>query len=76
MSKEKLEYKKITAVDIFNYIEKNAPDDKEWFKSIAFDENGKYQHLIAKRAFAEKYMPEIIPVAQEKTPASDIFKDW
>lgn len=74
---EKFDYKKITAQDIFDYISENAPEDKKWFKSVAYDENGKYQHLVAKKAFAERYMPEIIPVAKEKkTNASDLFKDW
>ena len=33
--------------------------------------------LAAKYAFANRYMPEIIPVAQEKKPkASSILADW
>ena len=74
---EKVDFKKITAQYMKEYIEKNAPEDKAWFKSIAFDSNNKYQHLIAKRKFAEKYMPEIIPIAKPKEPKkSEMFKDW
>lgn len=76
MAKEVWDYKKITLDDMKNYIEKHAPKDKAWFKSIALNEEGKYQHLKAKRAFAEKYMPEIIPVAKTKKPAADFLKDW
>lgn len=70
-------FKKITAEDMKEYIDKNAPADKAWFKSVAFDENGKYQHLIAVRAFCDRYMPDIVPKAKEKkAPASDIFANW
>lgn len=31
----KYDYKKITLEDMKNYIEQNAPQDKEWFKSVA-----------------------------------------
>lgn len=72
-------FKQIKLQDMVDYIEANdnKPATKKWFKSVAYDENGKYQHLIAVRAFCERYCPEIIPVAKEKkVKASDILKDW
>lgn len=69
-------FKKITAKDIKDYIETNYPQDKAWFKDVAFT-NGKYNHLKAVRAFCEKYAPDLIPVAKEKAPkASDMFANW
>ena len=32
--------------------------------------------LKAKRAFCERYMPELIPTAKDTTKASDLLKDW
>lgn len=73
----KINYKKIGFDYMVDYIKANAPEDKAWFKSIAFDETGKYQHLIAKKEFCQRYMPEIIPVAKPKAPKkSDAIKDW
>lgn len=71
-------FKKIKLDDMMKYIEENGnKKDKDWFKSIAFDENGKYQHLIAVRAFCDKYMPEIIPVAkQPKEKVSKRLENW
>lgn len=71
------DFKKITLDDMMDYITTNAPKDKAWFKSVAIDASGKYQHLIAVRAFCAKYMPEIIPVAKEKVPnKSDKLANW
>ena len=58
------------------YIEKNAPKDKEWFKSVAIDSKGKYQHLLAKRAFCEKYMPDKIPQRKVRVNKSDALSNW
>lgn len=69
-------YKQITLEDMMKYIETNAPKDKEWFKSIALSEEGKYLHLTAKKAFCEKYMPEIIPQKKETTKKSDLLLNW
>lgn len=69
-------YRKISFEDMVEYIETNAPKDKKWFKSVAIDSKGKYQHLVAVRAFCERYMPEIIPVKTSKTNKSDILKNW
>lgn len=79
MEEKVWEFKKIKLADMIEYIEANAPADKAWFKSVAFDEKGKYQHLIAVRAFCAKYMPEIIPVAKVKVVPVDAKKklaDW
>ena len=68
-------FKKISLDDMITYIEENAPNDKAWFKSIAFDENGKYQHLVAVRKFCEKYMPGVIPTPKKKN-AKDKLAKW
>ena len=49
---KKYDYKKLTFEEMKAYIETNAAADKEWFKSVAIDEKGVYQHLKAKKAFA------------------------
>lgn len=82
-------YKTLTFEEMKEYIEKNAPQDKAWFKGVAFgnrvikdnDGNAKktinvYSHLKAKKAFCERYMPEIVPVAKEKTSVTKILEDW
>lgn len=84
MQMEKFDYKTIKLEDMVAYMKKNAPQDKEWFLSIAYEqvetEDGMkniYSHLKAKRAFCERYMPEIIPVAKPKQPkASEILENW
>ncbi len=73
----KWEFKKITLEMMMDYIETNAPEDKEWFKSVAIDKNGNYQHLIAVRAFCNRYMKDIIPEKKEKAPnKSEKLKNW
>ena len=83
--KEVFEYNTITLEDMVDYISTEAPEDKSWFKKSAFvtreTKEGKkvpvYNHLKAKRAFCQKYMPDIIPVAKPKTPKkSDILANW
>ena len=69
-------YKQITFEDMITYIETNAPQDKEWFKSIALNEEGKYMHLQTKKAFCLKYMPEIVPVGKVKTSKAEFLKNW
>lgn len=69
-------YNEMTLDFMKEYIEKNAPADKEWFKSVAIDSKGKYQHLVAKRAFCEKYMPDKLPKRQAKANKSDSLKNW
>ncbi len=84
------DYKKITLDEMVNFIAKNAPDDKAWFKSMAFDkvkkmnDNAeevivdKYNHLKANRAFCLRYAPELVPVSKKpvKPTAKEILKDW
>lgn len=69
------EYKKITLDNMMDYIEKEHPEDKAWFKSIAL-KDGKYQHLHAVREFCEKYMPDIIPEHKEVLTGADKLNRW
>ena len=70
-------YKKITLNDMMKYIQENAPADKDWFKKVALDEEGNYQHLIAVREFCGRYMPELLPVAKPKPiSGKQKLKDW
>ena len=68
-------YKKIKLEDMIAYIEKKAPKDKEWFKSVAMV-NGKYSHLKAVKAFAERYFPDIIPTKKETVKKLDVLNNW
>lgn len=73
---KKLNYETMKFEDMKAYIEENAPNDKEWFKSVAIVK-GSYSHFKARKAFCEKYMPEIIPVAKAKEPTkADILANW
>jgi hypothetical protein len=84
MQMEKFDYKSIILEEMVAYIKKNAPQDKDWFLNEAYvyktTKDGRkkvYNHLKAKRAFCERYMPEIIPVAKAKAPkASEILENW
>ena len=38
---EKVDFKKITLEFMKQYIEENAPEDKAWFKEVAFEERKK-----------------------------------
>ena len=75
-------FKKITLEEMMDFIAANYPNDKEWFKKVAFqDKDGndveKYNHLNAVRQFCRKYAPELLPKAQEKKPpVSERFKNW
>ena len=69
-------YKKIKLEDMMDYIEANAPQDKAWFKSICFDENGRYvSHLKIIKIFCEKYMPNLL-VHSKKVKAKDRLANW
>ena len=64
-------FKKITFDEMCDFIEKHHPEDKAWFKKVAFeDKEGnkveKYNHLNAVRKFCDKYNPSLIPQAKEK----------
>lgn len=78
-------YKTLSLEQMVEYIEKNAPQDKAWFKSQAFktyitkdsEEKSKYSHLEARKAFCERYMPEIIPVAKKREPKKSLLlENW
>ena len=87
---EKFDYDTITFEQMKEYIEKNAPKDKAWFKKQAIgkrkikDKDGNvkkvietYNHLKARKAFCERYMPEIIPVAKpKKEKVTKILETW
>lgn len=84
-AKVKYNYMKLSLPEMMDYIEKNAPSDKAWFKKVAFKNKRTkdgvrpvYQHLVAKKAFCEKYMPEIIPVknTEVKEKKSDLLANW
>ena len=74
------ELKKITFDVMYDFIEKNHPEDKAWFKKVAFedkDENKveKYQHLTTVRKFLDRYFD--LPPAKAKEPKkSDKLKNW
>lgn len=72
-------FKKIKLEEMIEFIDKNYPEDKEWFKTIAYqDKKGNkidnYNHLNAVRQFCIKYAPELIK--SKKSSASDLFKNW
>ena len=64
----------ITFDYMVNYISQNAPKDKKWFKEVAFDEEKKYKHFAARKAFINKYMPEL--AGQSKDSKWERVKDW
>lgn len=73
-------FKAITFDDMFDFIEKNHPEDKAWFKTVAYqNKNGetvkKYNHLNAKRKFCEKYAPELI-ATKTKEAVSKKLSNW
>ena len=75
-------FKKITFEEMADFIEKNYPEDKAWFKEVAFQgKNGetlkKYNHLNAKLRFCEKYAPNLVPKAKEKKePITKRLENW
>ena len=75
-------FKKITFEEMAEFIENNHPEDKAWFKKVAFqnkdgEEVTKYNHLNAKLRFCEKYAPSLIPVAKEKKePITKRLENW
>lgn len=75
------DFKKITLEEMMDFIEENYPEDKAWFKKVAFqNKNGekteKYNHLNAVREFCKKYAPDLIPKAKEKVTVSDKLREW
>lgn len=78
----KSDYKHISLKEMMAFIEAEHPEDKGWFKEVAFqDKYGhevkKYNHLNAKREFCVKYAPELLPKKQAKAKAlSEQLADW
>ena len=81
MELKDFDFKTMTLDQMAEYIEEKAPQDKGWFKSIAYIDKGEkkvYSHLRAKREFCKKYIPEILPVAKEpkkQTRAKEILEN-
>lgn len=75
-------FKKITLADMAEFIEKNYPDKKAWFKGVAYsDKSGnptkKYNHLNAVRAFCAEFAPDLLPKKKEqKEPATKRIANW
>ena len=62
-----LDYKTLTQDDIIDWCCEN--NQVEWLKKVALkeDRNGKKPTFFEiKKAFATKFMPEILPVAKKK----------
>lgn len=73
--------KDLTPEVMMAYIEKEAPDFKDEFKSVALKENKhgviRYNSAAARHAFCKKFMPELLPPKKEKKPtATDLLKNW
>lgn len=75
-------FKKITLDMMVDFIEANYPEDKKWFKKVAYQKKDgtatqKYNHLNAVREFCGKYARELMPTAKEKKePASKRLENW
>lgn len=75
-------FKKITFDEMADFIENNHPEDKAWFKEVAYQNKDgekvdKYNHLNAKLRFCEKYAPNLIPVAKPKeAPKAKRLENW
>lgn len=91
MEQEKeYKYKTLKFEDMADYIEENAPQDKQWFMKASMklmpekEKDGttkmveKYNHLQAKREFCKKYMPEILPKKKNEEPpkVATRFAKW
>ena len=78
---EATNYKKITLDKMMDFIEVNYPDDKGWFKQVAFqDKDGntleKYNHLNAVKQFCKRYAPELYPSAKAKVTPTKRLENW
>ena len=79
--------KKIKLEDMMKYIEEKAPQDKEWFKSVALkdkinkeaEEVKVYSHLSATKAFCQRYKEfnHLIVEAKPKEPKKSAgLENW
>ena len=67
-------YRTITFADMKAHIEKNAPNDKEWFKSVAIV-NGVSNRAAAVREFQNRYkLPELMTKKKESVTA--LVANW
>lgn len=76
---EEINYKKATFQFMVDYINECKWEDREWFKSVALDEEGNYHHLKAKKEFFKRYFPEYLPKKKDdKKPvnAKEYLKNW
>lgn len=83
MENKVFEFKTLSTEDMIEYISKNAPKERAWFLTKAYEtketkEGTKkvYNHLKAKRAFCEKFMPELLPVKKARVKATKTLEDW
>ncbi|MBR4905516.1 MAG: hypothetical protein IKZ44_01535 [Clostridia bacterium] len=63
----------ITKEFMHDYIENEMPKDKKWFYSVAFPD-GKFNYQEARKAFINRYAPELAP--KKKTDAKTLFAGW
>ena len=87
MAEKKFEFtsmKKIKLEDMMSYIETKAPNDKAWFKTVAYQNKegitkDSYQHLNAVKQFCLRYeeFRSLIPTAKAKEPnKSEKLMNW
>lgn len=59
-----MDYKKMTLDDIINWCVEN--NQVAWLKAAA---KSKPSFLVLRKAFCEKFMPELLPTKKEKAPS-------
>lgn len=81
------DFKKIKLENMVKYINEKHPEDKQWFKNIAYSKKEdnknnegknnkkKYNHLFAVRCFCDRYCSYLIPHSKE-CKADTLLKDW
>lgn len=73
-------YKTITLEDMMNYIDEYAPEYKQEFKEAAIIElktgEKRYNYMRAKRAFCQKFMPQLLPQSSHKPTKTEIIMNW
>lgn len=77
---KELNLRKITLEDMMDYIDTEAPEEKEWFKKLVKEieeANNKYNHLAVVRGFCEKFYPEkLIRKTPKRENKSKILENW
>ena len=80
--KKVYDYKKITMEDMKAYIEENAPQDKEWFKSVAIGTKKAYRRVLDQILKMTCFLDADINIFADNDPDSSldfykqIFKDY